>query len=157
MAYEILLGLVVLVGLAIAYRLYKRSRFVNVRTAPRRYSEARRSTSSWRGSQDAQSRYEASYRSSTRWKPRTTEYHERLEGSWITVKYSNYCLKCSRLITEGERALWKEGMGIWHGNCQKHQNQNRQSRNSFDDEPSNGIVDREWYNQMQEEARKRTG
>jgi hypothetical protein len=54
--------------------------------------------------------------------PRTSEFREMLEGSWITVKYSNYCLKCSHLITEGEKALWKEGVGIWHGNCQKHRN-----------------------------------
>ena len=146
MAYEILLGLVVLAVLGIAYWLHKRSRFVRVRTPPR-----------VRANQDAQSRYEETYRPNARWAPRTTKSHERLEGSWITVKFSNYCLKCSKLITEGERALWKEGVGIWHGNCQKHKSQNRQSRTSFDDEPSDGIVDREWYNSMQEEARKRTG
>jgi hypothetical protein len=155
----------VLVVLGIAYWLYKRSRFVRVRGAPRRYSEARRTGSSWRraasssfqANQDAQSRYEESYRSNVRRSPRVTTFHERLEGSWITVKYSNYCLKCSKLITEGEKALWKEGAGIWHGNCQKHQNQNPQSRSSLNDEPSDGVVDREWYDAMQEEARKKTG
>jgi hypothetical protein len=145
----------------IAYWLYKRSRFVRIRTSPRQNSKARRTVTvppsrdsipdtrddsdyrcihgyslertcpycdtgrvpggaRVRVSQDAQSRYEESYRSNARWSPRSTKSHERLEGSWITVKYSNYCLKCSKRITEGERALWKEGVGIWHGNCQKH-------------------------------------
>ncbi|MGD0424190.1 MAG: hypothetical protein ABSA92_12150 [Candidatus Bathyarchaeia archaeon] len=128
MAFEILLGLAILLILGIIYWLYSRSKFIKIRTA-RRYWEPRSSAPSWRQAptsswtnQDAQSRYEESYRSNMRRTPRISEYRGRLEGTWITVKYSNYCLKCSKLIAEGERALWKEGAGIWHGNCRKHQN-----------------------------------
>jgi RecQ family ATP-dependent DNA helicase len=68
---------------------------------------------------DVQRRYEESYRSNLGRAPRVARVRGRLDGSWITVKYSNYCVKCSKLITEGEKALWSEGVGIWHGNCRK--------------------------------------
>jgi ATP-dependent exoDNAse (exonuclease V) beta subunit len=72
---------------------------------------------------DAQRRYEESYRSNLGRAPPPARVRGRLDGSWITVKYSNYCVKCSKLITEGEKALWREGVGIWHGNCNKQQKQ----------------------------------
>jgi ATP-dependent exoDNAse (exonuclease V) beta subunit len=72
---------------------------------------------------NAQRRYEKSYRSNVGRAPPTATVRGRIEGSWITVKYSNYCVKCSKLIPEGEKALWHEGVGIWHGNCNKERRQ----------------------------------
>jgi hypothetical protein len=39
------------------------------------------------------------------------------ETPWITVRYAAPCTRCHQIIHVGERALWKKGVGIRHGNC----------------------------------------